>query len=56
MMCVSTHPEEQRVLAHSLNWLEEVGTDLFFSLTTEQHAALHICKACMCISIIIISL
>ena len=35
-----THSEEQRVLAESLNWFEEVCTDFFISFTSKQHAAL----------------
>lgn len=39
---VQTYSEEERILAHSLNWFEEVSADLLLSLTAEQHAALDI--------------
>ena len=41
---LDAHPEQKWILAHSLNGLEEVGTDFLVSLATEQHAALHVCK------------
>ena len=40
---LDAHPEQKWILAHSLNGLEEVGTDFLVSLATEQHAALHVC-------------
>ena len=41
MGLVTTYPEEQWVLADSLDGLEEVSTNLLVSFASQQHTALH---------------